>query len=461
MSSTTGLVSFWSVDTSSTTLISTTVPASTTHANGSVAPILTPFTSMAPSFTPTMVPTVVNYSTTLPWPTISPATTSTSMSTTRMPSADMMQGFTSCYDNWDTWYATADPALSLGDKERKSFEKKERRRLEQHRTRCVYDRCMEGATKSCTTTSTTATTTVMWNAIQDPAQTPFIASKLSFISAVPRTQAYYTTAPWEDRGSSSFLPMPWNDRRMMLNKTELKASDKFFGTANWTEVIAQEYIYPATFHNCSFEADSYLVKDDPQRFNQYLGKKKTLDSCNSPATCERRCAALAGIKDPKKWKMPVIVTFSILGGIFLLASLCALACCLRKRRVPRSRLPRQPTVHDPEPSMAQAPARTPIQTPTQSPRVVQTTAPAPVPAPAPTPSPAFTPAPVDSAGQPVVVEQTESAPGAGEEVVEVVPSTAPAQVVSRAPTTAPPQVVSRVPTTAPTQVVSRAPTGAS
>lgn len=304
---------------------------------------------------------------------------------------------------------------------------------------------MEGAATSCLTTTTTATTTVMWNAINDPAQTSIIASKLAFLHAVPRSRAHYDTEPWEDRNASSLLPMPWEDNRILLNKTELKASDKLVGSLNWTSMLAEEFLYPARAVNCSFQAGSFRVEDDSRRLNQYLGKSKSLSDCNSAATCQRRCAALTAIKDPKKWKKPVIVTFSIIGGIFFLAGLLGLCCCFKRRRMPRSRLPRQPTVHDPVPSMSQAPARTPLQTPTQSPRVVQTPAPAPAPAlasstapPSPTPPQETIVRKVeDAAGQPPVVEQTKSAvgaPGVVEEVVEPVPSTVPVQVVSRAPT---------------------------
>jgi hypothetical protein len=170
-------------------------------------------------------------------------------------------------------------------------------------------------------------------------------------------------------------------------------------------------------------------------------------------TCDRRCADLVGLKDPSKWRKVLIIGGPIVGTIALLA-LGAACCMCCKRRIPRSRVPRQPTVHDPQPA---PPAIA------QAPRVVQTQpeviAPAHATAPAPPPSIVRSTAPTihsveEGARQPSVIENAERTPGQPgvlERTAEPAAEQAPAPVVSSVP----PQVVSRVPT----QVVSRAPTG--
>lgn len=335
---------------------------------------------------------------------------------------------------------------------------------------------MDGAAYNCSVATATATTTIYWDLLR-PEQTPIVLSNLESLNATPRWP--YTdyllqkTFPGLDEdeqydtdsnGNRIYtadtlhllpVPLPWLNQNDFLNEEERSASKKQFGSFNWTDFLATKHTFPHEFLNCSFQADQYIVQDDWRHIGKPLGKNRLLASCHSGATCERRCAALADIKDPSKLKLVLTVGGSIVAGIGLLAGVLACCTCAKgKRRVPRSTLPRQPTVHDPEPAMSQA---------TQSPRVVLTP-PAPAPAPAsrrssaapgvPVPAPAQSPAPSqtfvrrveDAAGQPPVVETTEEAavaPGAVEEVVEPVVRSVPAQVAR-----------------APTQVVSRAPTGA-
>lgn len=338
-------------------------------------------------------------------------------------SQTMMDRVSACYFTHEPSLATADPSIHSSKKIKKA-KKEEANRIKKERSRCVFNKCMAGATSSCSITVTTATTTIHWDLLE-PAQTPMALSQLEDLGASPRIRSPYLA--------------PWHDRRILLNKNELADDQKRFGSFNWSDALAAEYTFPHEFANCSFQADSYIVEDGFYHINKPLGKNRLLAACNSAGSCERRCAALADFKDPSKMKMVLMVGGSTIGAICLLAGVLACCTCAKgKRRVPRSTLPRQPTVHDPEPAMSQA---------TQSPRVVLTSpAPAPAPAQSPAPSQAFVRRVEDAAGQPPVVETTEEtvgAPGAAEEVAEPVVRSVPAQVAR-----------------APTQVVSRAPTGA-
>ncbi|QDS74663.1 hypothetical protein FKW77_009408 [Venturia effusa] len=352
----------------------------------------------------------------------------------------MIDSITSCYTEHNPAFATM---------------KAEQHAIEGRRQDCAYDVCLRDAAQNCSTATTTATTTIFWDTLK-PAETQAVLLALETLKATPRWKylefldqkkhpekypANLTDQSgnhvWPGEDTDSFpMPPPWRTNDDPRSKADQKALKKF--GLNQTQLHSTKHTFDHLYLSCSYQADALEVPSPPiWKLNQYLNDTHLLDACDDLHSCELRCANLAFPKDPSKWRKALTIGGPILGSLLLIASVAACCVCC-KRRIPKSRLPRQPAVHDPEPAMSQT-VRSPTQPPPAAAEQRPITAPTPAPAPDPLPVKKTTVRKVeDAAGAPPVVETTEKtagAPGPVEEVVEpAVPvSTVPAQVVTRAP----------------------------
>jgi hypothetical protein len=238
-----------------------------------------------------------------------------------------------------------------------------RREVGRQLTNCMYQTCMSNAATACTMTTRRQTNTIHWNGMS-PMQTQEAINNLARVRAEPRFP----------------VPPPWLNVNRNVNNSVSKDYHNRYGNLNWTDKIFSTHVWDEPYYECRYSA---------RDFGQ-------MNRCDNELDCDRRCANFVGFKDPVNKRKMMMVAGSILGALVTLALLAGCCICC-KRRVPRSRIPRQPTVHEPQ----AAPTSEVVQT---APRVVEQTPPTVRTAEVPSGRPSVVENVEHPAGQPTVVE---------------------------------------------------------